>query len=86
MRTWVWIAVPALLLASGCSKKTEQPATPTTLHEVMKNEVDTRGDDVWAVGNKHMTEDAGLSRAHGASRQTTRRPAKGVRSPLIPRP
>jgi len=63
MRTWVWIAVPALLLASGCSKKTEQPAKPTTLHEVMKNEVDTRGDDVWAVGNKHMTEDAGLNGA-----------------------
>ncbi len=27
----------------------------------MKDEVDPRGDDVWAVGNKHMTEDAGLN-------------------------
>ncbi|MGZ3265453.1 MAG: hypothetical protein ACXWI4_07205, partial [Croceibacterium sp.] len=63
MRSWVWIAVPGLLLATGCTKKTEQPARPTTLHEVMKNEVDTRGDDVWAVGNKHMTEDAGLNGA-----------------------
>ena len=55
-----WIVVPALLLA-GCSKKPEQPPKKTTLHEVMKDEVDTRGDDVWAVGNKHMTEDAGLN-------------------------
>jgi cytochrome c556 len=62
MKTWAVIVVPALLLA-GCSKKPEQPAKPTTLHEVMKNEVDTRADDVWAVGNKHMTEDAGLNGA-----------------------
>jgi hypothetical protein len=54
--------VPALLLA-GCSKKPEQPAKKATLHEVMKEEIDTRGDDVWAVGNKHMTEDAGLNAA-----------------------
>jgi len=56
------MVVPALLLA-GCAKKPEQPAKKTTLHEVMKEEVDTRGDDVWAVGNRHMTEDAGLDGA-----------------------
>ena len=62
MKAWTVIVVPALLLA-GCSKKPEQPAKPTTLHEIMKTEVDTRADDVWAVGNKHMTEDAGLNGA-----------------------
>jgi hypothetical protein len=56
------LAVPALSLA-GCSKKAEPPAKPATLHEVMKTEIDVRGDDVWAVGNKHMTEDAGLNGA-----------------------
>lgn len=59
MRAWGWIVVPVLLLV-GCSKKSEQPAKPTTLHEIMKNEIDTRADDVWAVGNKHISEDAGL--------------------------
>ena len=56
------VTMPALLLA-GCAKEPETPAKKTTLHEVMKDEVDTRGDDVWAVGNKHMTEDAGLNGA-----------------------
>ena len=62
MKRWAWMVVPALLLA-GCAKKPEQPAKKATLHEVMKEEVDTRGDDVWAVGNRHMTEDAGLDGA-----------------------
>jgi hypothetical protein len=59
MKSWTWIVIPALVLA-GCSKKVEQPAGKTTVHEVMKDEVDTRADDVWAVGNAHMTEDAGV--------------------------
>jgi hypothetical protein len=64
MIKWAWVVVPALLLA-GCSKKNEEkaPAAPTTLHEVMKNEVDTRADDVWAVGNAHISGDAGLDGA-----------------------
>jgi len=62
MKRWAWMVLPALLLA-GCAKKPEQPAKKTTLHEVMKDEVDGRGDDVWAVGNRHMTEDAGLDGA-----------------------
>jgi len=62
MKSWTWIMVPALLLA-GCSKKPEGPPKKTTLHEVMKDEVDTRADDVWAVGNAHMSEDAGLNGA-----------------------
>ena len=62
MNKLCWIALPALLLA-GCSKKQEQPAQPATLHEVMKNEVDTRADDVWAIGNAHISGDAGLDGA-----------------------
>jgi hypothetical protein len=63
MNKLAWIAAPVVLLA-GCSKKEEQPAPkPTTLHEVMKNEVDNRADDVWAVGNAHMDKDAGLEGA-----------------------
>jgi cytochrome c556 len=62
MRAWAWIVVPALVL-TGCSKKAEQPPKRTTVHEVMKDEVDTRADDVWAVGNAHMTEEAGLNGA-----------------------
>jgi hypothetical protein len=63
MTNWAWIAVPALLLA-GCAKKHEPEQRPrTTLHEVMKDEVDTRADDVWAVGNAHIGEDAGLDGA-----------------------
>jgi cytochrome c556 len=62
MKAWAWAVLPALLLA-GCSKKPEEPAKKTTVHEVMKDEVDTRADDVWAVGNAHMTEDAGIDGA-----------------------
>ena len=63
MNKLAWIAVPVLLLA-GCSKKEQQTTPkPTTLHEVMKNEVDNRADDVWAVGNAHMDKDAGLDGA-----------------------
>jgi len=61
MNKLAWIAVPAVLLMVGCSKKPEQPAAkPTYLHDIMKNEVDPRADDVWAVGNAHMNKDAGL--------------------------
>jgi hypothetical protein len=60
MKSWTWIVVPALLLA-GCSKKAQEPPKKTTIHEIMKDEVDNRGDDVWAVGNAHMSEDAGLN-------------------------
>lgn len=62
MRSWALVVAPALLLG-GCQKKAEEPAPKTTLHEVMKDEVDPRGDDVWAVGNAHIDGDAGLDGA-----------------------
>jgi cytochrome c556 len=64
MNKLAWIAVPVVLLAAGCSKKEQQAQPkPTTLHEIMKNEIDNRADDVWAVGNAHMDKDAGLDGA-----------------------
>lgn len=62
MRSWALVVAPALLLG-GCQKNAEEPAPKTTLHEVMKDEVDPRGDDVWAVGNAHIDGDAGLDGA-----------------------
>lgn len=62
MRSWALVVAPALLLG-GCQRKAEEPAPKTTLHEVMKDEVDPRGDDVWAVGNAHIDGDAGLDGA-----------------------
>jgi cytochrome c556 len=64
MNKLAWIAVAALVLVAGCSKKAEQPTEKTTyLHNIMKNEVDPRADKVWAVGNAHMDKDAGLNGA-----------------------
>jgi hypothetical protein len=61
MNRLAWAVVPALVLA-GCSKKEEPPQQQAqrTLHEIMKDEIDTRADDVWAVGNAHIDNNAGL--------------------------
>jgi hypothetical protein len=60
----MWMMMPAVLLAAGCTKKHEQPASQSaTLHQIMKTEVDPRADDVWAIGNAHMDKDAGLNGA-----------------------
>ncbi len=61
MNKFAWLAVPALLLA-GCSKKAEQPEQ-RTLHEIMKDEIDVRADDVWAIGNAHIDARAGIDAA-----------------------
>lgn len=62
MKQWAWIVVPALLLTAGC-KKQETAPQQKTLHEVMKDEVDTRADVVWAIGNAHINGDAGIDAA-----------------------
>jgi cytochrome c556 len=59
MRKLIWIAVPALLLTAGC-KKQEAPAQQKTLHEIMKDEVDKRGDYLWDLTNPHVGADAGI--------------------------
>jgi hypothetical protein len=61
MNKLAWIVVPALLLTAGCKK--EAPPPQKTLHEIMKNEVDLRADDVWAIGNAHIDANAGIDAA-----------------------
>lgn len=60
MKKLAWIVLPALALVAGCAKKQEQPPAQKTLHEVMKDEVDKRADDVWAIGNQAISNNAGL--------------------------
>jgi hypothetical protein len=62
MRRLIWIAVPALLLTAGCKKEAQAPQQPT-FHEIMKERVDTRADDVWAIGNAHIDANAGIDAA-----------------------
>ena len=62
MNKLAWIVVPALLLTAGC-KKEEAAPRQKTLHEIMKNEIDLRADDVWAIGNAHLDANAGIDAA-----------------------
>jgi hypothetical protein len=61
MNKLAWIVVPALLLTAGC-KKQEAPQQ-RTFHEIMKDEVDKRADDIWAIGNAHISDQAGIDAA-----------------------
>ena len=54
------LSLPLLALAACSSPKEEQPKAQSSLNEVMKNEVDPRADDVWAIGNKAMDDQAGI--------------------------
>jgi hypothetical protein len=62
MRRLVWIVVPALLLAAGC-KKQETAPQQRTFHEIMKDDIDVRADDVWAIGNAHINGQAEIDAA-----------------------
>jgi hypothetical protein len=62
MRGLIWIVVPALLLTAGC-KKQEAASQQRTFHEIMKDDVDVRADDVWAIGNAHISDQAGIDAA-----------------------
>ena len=62
MNRWVWIVMPGLLLTAGCQKQEAGPQQKT-LHEIMKDQVDVRADDVWAIGNAHIGADAGIDAA-----------------------
>lgn len=61
-RSGLWL-MPALALAGACSSQKEAAPQALTFHEVMKNEVDLRADDVWAVGNAAIGDDAGIDPA-----------------------
>ena len=62
MTRWFWIVLPGVLLTAGCHKQAEAPQQKT-FHEIMKDEVDTRADDVWAIGNAHIGANAGIDAA-----------------------
>ena len=61
------LAAAALLLPAlaACSSQPEpaEQQPQKTLHEVMKDEIDTRADEVWAIGNAAMNEQAGIDPA-----------------------
>jgi cytochrome c556 len=59
MKNFAWFMVPALLLTASCKKQEAEPQQKT-LHEIMKDEVDVRADDVWAIGNDHIDANAGI--------------------------
>ena len=59
MNKWVWIVLPGLVLTAGCQKQEAAPPQKT-LHEIMKDEVDKRGDYLWDLTNPHVGADAGL--------------------------
>jgi hypothetical protein len=59
VKQWAWIVVPALVLTASC-KKQEAAPQQKTLHEIMKDEVDKRGDFLWDLTNPHVGADAGL--------------------------
>ncbi|BBC72020.1 conserved hypothetical protein [Altererythrobacter sp. B11] len=66
MKRFGFALIPALVLVAACSSKQpeEQPAKDQlTLHEVMKNEIDVRADEVWAIGNAAMDDNAGIDPA-----------------------
>jgi len=59
VKQWAWMMVPALLLTTSCKKQEAMPQQKT-LHEIMKDEVDKRGDYLWDLTNPHVGADAGL--------------------------
>ena len=62
MRSLVWIVLPAVLVVAGC-KQQETAPVQKTLHEIMKDEIDVRADEVWAIGNSHIDANAGIDAA-----------------------
>jgi len=60
---WVQAGL-AVLLVAGCSSPQEETSAPQlTFNEIMKGEIDIRADEVWAIGNAAIDEEAGLDPA-----------------------
>jgi len=56
----LWL-VPVVALTAACSSKPEKPEQGAqTFHEIMADEIDPGADVVWAVGNKAMSDQAGI--------------------------
>ena len=60
------IALPLLACMGGCSSQPaeqETAAAERTLHEIMTDEIDVRADEVWAIGNAAIDEQANIDAA-----------------------
>ncbi len=63
MRTGI-LAIAMFALAGCSSQQDETPTTKSpTVHEMMTQVVDVRADDVWAIGNAAIGDDAGIDPA-----------------------
>ena len=54
------LVLATLALAACGSQQAEAPVQQLTFHEIMKNEIDVRADEVWAIGNAAIDNNAGL--------------------------
>lgn len=54
------VLIPILATMAACSSHEADAAKAPTFHEVMKDKIDVRADEVWAVGNAAIADDAGL--------------------------
>jgi cytochrome c556 len=65
MKLWS-IALPLLAGLAACSSQPEgqqTAASQQTLHDIMKGEIDVRADEVWAIGNAAIDEQASIDPA-----------------------
>lgn len=63
MKRPAFLLIPALATLAACSSNEEDAAEAPTFHEVMKDKIDVRADEVWAIGNAAIADDAGLDPA-----------------------
>ena len=65
MKRSTLVMIPMLAALAACSSNENQAETAEapTFHEVMKDKVDLRADEVWAIGNAAIGNDAGLDPA-----------------------
>ena len=63
MKRPAFLLIPAIATLAACSSNEEASVKAPTFHEVMKDKVDVRADEVWAIGNAAIADDAGLDPA-----------------------
>jgi len=63
---WLLIALPLLACTAACSSEPAEQVTAAserTLHDIMTDGIDVRADEVWAIGNAAIDEQANLDAA-----------------------